>query len=207
MHYADILRHFGAFGFFELPNLLTLTREEKATALQTLHRWKKRGWIIAIRRGLYAFPDELTKNPMTIERAANHIYKDSYVTGLWRLNQLGLIPEGVLEVTNATRNNPATFDTPMGRFVYQHLSANGFFGYETEYDGALPVQVATPEKALLDFFWWKNVQWDGNEFARWRIQDPFHKIDHNRLLAFADRWNQPRITKAAKALTEYLNTA
>jgi hypothetical protein len=204
MEYAAILRHFGAFGFVELPSLLTLTQEKKATILQTLHRWVKRGWITPIRRGLYAFPEDLAKNPLTLERAANHIYKDSYVTGLWRLNQLGLIPEGVLEITNATRNNPAKFNTPMGCFVYQHLSTHGFFGYETENDGAFPIQVATPEKALLDFFWWKNVEWYENEFARWRIQDPFGKIDHKRLHAFALRWGQPRLIRAAENLTTYL---
>ena len=119
MLYTDILRHFGTFGFFELTNAATLTQKSTPTLLQAIHRWQKEGLIVPIRRGLYAFPDDLAKNPITPERAANNVYKDSYVTGLWRLNQLGLIPEGVVELTSATRNNPADFNTPLGRFVYQ----------------------------------------------------------------------------------------
>jgi hypothetical protein len=63
--------------------------------------------------------------------------------------------------------------------------------------------VATPEKALLDFFWWKNVEWDATEFARWRIQDPWKKIDHGRLRRFARQWDQPRLVRAAESLTAY----
>ncbi|MFA5264012.1 MAG: hypothetical protein WC378_09295 [Opitutaceae bacterium] len=204
MYYADVIRHFGAFGFFELPNLMAFTQEKKASVLQTLHRWGKRGWIIPVRRGFYAFPEDIARNPITPETAANQILKDSYVTGLWRLNQLGLIPEGVMEITNATLNNPAEYDTPLGRFTYQHLSPNGFFGYETVLGGPVPVRIATPEKALLDFFWWKNIGWTENEFARWRIQDPFGKIDHKRLHEFAKRWKQPRLICAARNLSRYL---
>ena len=207
MKYTDILRHFGAFGFFELTNLLALTQEHKPTVLVTLHRWNKQGWIVPIRRGLYAFPEDIAKNPISLERAANHIYKDSYVTGLWRLGQLGLIPEGVVEVTNATRNNPAEFETPIGRYIYQHIHAKGFFGYENLPDGETTIRAATAEKALLDFFWWRKIEWNANEFGRWRIQDPFRKIDHKRLHAFAKLWNQPRLVRAAAGLTEYLAAA
>ena len=204
MEYATVIRHFGAFGFFELPNLIALTHEKKSTVLQTLCRWHKRKQVTPLKRGFYALPEDIAKNPLTPERAANQLYKQSYVTGLWRLNQEGLIPEGVLEVTNATLNNPARFDTPIGRFVYQHLNPQGFFGYETIQEGVMPVLVAMPEKALLDFFWWKNVEWDDTEFARWRIQDPWKKIDHRRLRRFARQWGQPRLIRAADNLTAYL---
>ena len=208
MEYANILRHYGALGFFELPDLLTFTGEKKRTVLQTLYRWNKKGWIIAIRRGFYAIPEDLAKNPLTAERAANHVKKATYVTGLWRLNQLGLIPEGVTVVTNATRDHPAEFETPIGRFAYQHIQAQGFFGYEEKPDGGgINVQVATPEKALLDFFWWKNVEWTDTEFERWRIQDPFHRLNHKRLKEFAKRWDQPRLIRAVENVTAFLNAA
>lgn len=204
MDYATVIRHFSPFGFFELPNLMALTHEKKATVLQTLYRWHKRQQVIPLKRGFYALPEDIAKNPLTPERAANQLYKQSYVTGLWRLSQEGLIPEGVLEVTSATLNNPVRLDTPIGRFVYQHLNSQGFFGYEATQEGVMPVLMATPEKALLDFFWWKNVEWDATEFARWRIQDPWKKINHRRLRRFARQWGQPRLIRAAENLTAYL---
>jgi hypothetical protein len=164
-----------------------------------------KGLIIPLRRGIYAFPDNLAKNPLTAERAANQIQKESYITGLWCLNQLGLTPEGVTAVTSATRNNPAEFETPIGRFTYSHIQPQGFFGFETKHDsGGIEIRIATPEKALLDFFWWRGGNWNENEFARWRIQDPLKKINHKRLKEFAKRWNQPRLIRAAKNVTIYL---
>ncbi len=208
MKFQDILRHFGGFGFFDLPNVLALTQEKKATVNVTLHRWAKQGLVVPLRRGLYAFPEDMAKNPMTAERTANQIQKDTYVTGLWLLNQTGLIPEGVMEVTNATLGNPAKFDTPLGRYAYQHIQTQGFFGYETKPDaGGYIVRVALPEKALLDFFWWHKLEWDRKEFERWRIQDPFGRLNTGRLHEFARRWDQPRLFRAAKNLTTYLKIA
>jgi len=207
MEYTDVLRRFGAAGSFELPTLLAFTGEKRTTVLQTLYRWNQKGWIIPIRRGLYTFPDDLAKSALTAERAANQIQQDSYVTGLWLLNQLGLIPEGVTVVTNATRRNPAEFETRIGRFVYQHIQEQGFFGYEERPDGCgVRVRVATPEKALLDFFWWKNIEWNDAEFSRWRLQDPFRRINHKQLREFARQWNQPRLTRAADRLSTYLKS-
>lgn len=206
MKFPDVLRHFGAFGFFELNNLLALTQEKRPTTRVTLHRWRKQGLIIRLRRGLYAFPEDLAKNPMTAERIANQVQKATYVTGLWRLNQLGHIPEGVTAVTSATLNNPAEFDTPLGCFTYQHIQKQGFFGYEIQADGGgIDVRVATPEKALLDFFWWRKGEWTNMEFERWRIQDPFQRLNHGRLAEYAKRWKKPRLIRAANNLTAYLN--
>ena len=207
MDFTDILRHYREFGYFELNNLLALTHEKKPSVVKKLHRWTLKGDLVRLKRGFYAFPEQIAKNPLTPERAANQLYKISYVTGLWRLNQLGLIPEAVFEITNATRNNPARFETPLGRFTYQHLSGNGFFGYETIQEGAQEIHVATPEKALLDFFWWQNVEWTPQEFQRWRIQDPWKKIDHGKLETLAEQWGPPRLQRAAKELTQYLQAA
>jgi hypothetical protein len=148
--------------------------------------------------------ENISNAPLTPERVANQLYGHSYVTGLWRLSQEGLIPEGVLEVTSATLNDPIQFETHLGRYVYMQLNLQGFFGYTTIQE-ATPVVVATIEKALLDFFWWKGIEWDATEFARWRIQDPWKKIDHHRLHQFARQWKEPRLLRAAENLTVYLH--
>ena len=207
MDYTGILKHYREFGYFELNNLLMLTQEKKPSVIKKLHRWVLKGDLMRLKRGFYAFPEQIAKNPLTPERAANQLYKISYVTGLWRLNQLGLIPEGVFEITNATLNNPARFETPLGRFTYQHLSGKGFFGYETIREGALEIMVATPEKALLDFFWWQDVEWTPQEFQRWRIQDPWKKLDMAKLRTFAEQWGPQRLQRAAGQLTQYLKAA
>jgi hypothetical protein len=66
------------------------------------------------------------------------------------------------------------------------------------------VLLATREKALLDFFWWQRVEWTDAEFERWRIQDPWKKIDRKRLQAYVKRWNEPRLRRAVDVLLQYL---
>ncbi len=207
MHYASVLRRFGPAGSFELPTLLAFTGEKRATVLQTLYRWNQKGWIIPIRRGLYTFPDDLAKNPISAERAANQIQPDSYVSGVWLMTQLGLIPGDITVVTNATPRNPAKFETRVGRFAYQHIQQQGFFGYEERPDaGGTSVRIATPEKALLDFMWWENAQGADSEFVHWGIQDPLRQINLSRLRAFAKQWNQPRLIRAAECLGKHLRS-
>ncbi len=208
MNFTDILRRFGALGYVEVADIKKFTNAPQKTVLQGVYRWRQKGLLIPIRRGFYAFPDDLAKNPLTVERTANLIRRETYITGLWRLNQLGLIPEGVVMVTNATTGNPVEFDTPMGRFAYQHIQPKGFFGFvETPDATGHTVRMATPEKALLDFFWLKAVEWNQIEFERWRIQDPFRRLNIAFLKELALRWDQPRLIRAANAFEAYLNAA
>jgi hypothetical protein len=206
MKFHEIIKHFGQFGYIELENLQVLTKANRSSLLQAVHRWSKRGWLIPLKRGFYAIAPDYAKHPLSVEVAANQIYRPSYTSGLWRLNQLGFIPEGVCEVNSATLNNPACFETPMGRFVYQRISPNGYFGYDEQDEGGpVPALVATPEKALLDFFWWRpQVDWGPAEFDRWRIQDVFRRLDHRRLRKFASQWDQPRLIQAADQVIHYL---
>jgi hypothetical protein len=204
MEYADALRQFGPFGIFDFSNFFAAARTSREAAAQTLHRWVARGWLTCLRRGLYAFPDDISPNPPTAERVANFVCKDSYVTGLWRMNQAGLIPEGVMEVTSATRNNPAVYNTPCGRFAYRHLKAEFFFGYQIVMEGRVPVKIARPEKAILDFFWWREGQWNDVEFERWRIQDPFRRLDFDAMTALAEQWGAPRLKAAAANLKTFI---
>jgi hypothetical protein len=120
------------------------------------------------------------------------------------MSQAGIIPEGVVEVSSATRNNPAIYETSLGRFSYQHLKASAFFGYETTMEGKAPVRIATTEKAILDFFWWREREWAEVEFERWRIQDPFRRLDFAKMEAFARRWDSPRLIAATLNLREFI---
>jgi hypothetical protein len=61
MKYAEVIRHFGPFGFFELPNLIALTHEKKATVLQTLCRWNKKARVVRLKRGFYTLPEDVAK--------------------------------------------------------------------------------------------------------------------------------------------------
>jgi hypothetical protein len=134
------------------------------------------------------------------EAMGTRIYRPAYATGLWRLNHEGLIPEGVTTPTFATIRDATTIATNIGPIEYWQIPRKAFFGYKIQ-DGAY---IATPEKALLDFFWLRNIEWNEKEFERWRIQDDWKCLNWDRLRDYLKKWGDPRLERAVDALAAFL---
>ncbi len=96
-------------------------------APSTLTRWIQAGYIIRLRRGLYAFPDDAQK-PGAYLRFSNLIYQPSYVSTHTALSFYGFIPEGVVQVTAVSPRKTISFSNALGYYVYQTLSERGFWG-------------------------------------------------------------------------------
>jgi predicted transcriptional regulator of viral defense system len=110
------------------------------------------GALSRIKKGLYVFGEPYREGNISKEMLANMIYGPSYVSLEWALSYYGLIPERAEEVTSITTKRKKKFDTPIGRFSYEHaheaMYPIGLTRYEeTPYQTAL---IATKEKALID---------------------------------------------------------
>lgn len=117
-----------------------------------LSRLLKSGALIRLKKGLYIFGKPYQRGDLSLTMIANMIYGPSYVSLEWALGHYGLIPERVEEVTSITVKRKAHFDTPLGRFTYEHSNASAYpIGLtrfeESKYQSAL---IATKEKALAD---------------------------------------------------------
>jgi len=217
MRYETLAQAFRKTGIFTLADVLVKLKDrglpDRKNLPRTLNRWVKVGKLQNLRRGVYLLP-KLQRARVTIERIANKLYGPGYVTGIWALSKYGLIPEGAVEVTNATTKNPAYFETPAGRFRYQHIAPHLVFGIEKQKtaDGNA-ARVADREKTLLDFLWWRlndshrpGFTWDKNEFERWRLQDPTGEVNEQKLMVYAERFGDRRMQDAAQKLAEHLRT-
>lgn len=112
----------------------------------------KKGELIRLKKGLYAFGKEYQKEPVDLITAANMLYTPSYVSYEYALSYYALIPERVYEVTSATLHSKKSFNTPIGRFTYKPVPLQAYsLGIDWLYDsnngGKL---IATAEKALCD---------------------------------------------------------
>lgn len=110
------------------------------------------GALIRVKKGLYVFGPTYQRGSLPMEMLANMIYGPSYVSLEWALRYYGLIPERVDEVTSVTIKRKVRYDTPIGRFSYEHcypqLYPVGLTRLEeTRFHSAL---IATKEKALAD---------------------------------------------------------
>jgi hypothetical protein len=120
--------------------------------LDKVGEWVRQGYLVQLRRGLYAVGPELSHIKPEPFLVANHLYGPSYVSMESALSFWGFIPEQVVETVSMTAAKPHTFHTPLGRFSYHHLpSPYASLGTTTvELLELRNAMVATPDKALCD---------------------------------------------------------
>ncbi|MFH1187394.1 MAG: hypothetical protein V1688_00870 [bacterium] len=113
--------------------------------------WAKKGYIIPLKNGLYAFADK--KNVLAGEHIAFSLYQPSYISMERALSFYGLIPEMVYSHTCVTAKTTRTFENIFGVFSYRHIKREMFFGYLELTKNNQPYLIAEPEKALIDFLY------------------------------------------------------
>lgn len=114
----------------------------------------KQGYIIRVRKGLYLFGTYWRKNPVLPEILANLIYGPSIVSSDYSLSLHHLIPEGVTTITSITTCRSRIYETPAGRFSYEHTSGKRFsYGSILQKTDAGNWFISEPLKALADKVW------------------------------------------------------
>jgi len=116
-----------------------------------LSNWTKKGYLIKIKNGLYAFSEKnsILKN----EYIAFNLYQPSYVSMEWALSKYGLIPEMVYNCTSITAKTTRIFKNSFGFFSFRHVKKELFFGYKKIDDNGQIYLMAEPEKALIDYLY------------------------------------------------------
>ncbi len=110
-------------------------------------------WLIyRLKKGLYI----VKKNKISVYRIANELYTPSYISLDTVLSIYSIIPDLVLNIYSVTSNDKKTFHNDYGKFIYKTLKKEYFsFGFKKQWKGNNTYYIATPEKALLDFLYFK----------------------------------------------------
>ena len=118
---------------------------------QKIRLLEKSKQIIRLKRGLYVCSPDVTGKMLSTDLIANHLYAPSYISMSSALRFYGLIPESVYTKESMTLKHSRTFDTPLGRFRYLHMSDKAFaVGLTSIKKESYAFVMATPEKALCD---------------------------------------------------------
>jgi len=169
-----------------------------------LSRWVKAGKLIQLKRGVYLLNSPYRKEDINEYYLASVLKKPSYISLEKAMEYHNLIPEGVYVYTSLTTKRPGRFKTEFGDFEYRHIRTSLFWGYEPlTFDGKT-MYMATPEKAMLDFFYFNHIKVTPDYLESLRLQH-MEIIDSARLLEYAERFKKPMIVKAAKILKEYVD--
>lgn len=178
---------------FRVFSTTDVTKQFPSMNLMNLVRWQEKGYILKLRNRWYAFGD--AESHENIEwLAANLIYAPSYISLHTALSWYNLIPEMIPVTTSVTTLKTNKFSTPLGDFDYHRIKPELFgFGYTLENMDAnitgsnqsRKIMVATPQKAVLDFFYinsfydskedMKDLRLNDNELAK-IINDEFYNF-------------------------------
>lgn len=122
-----------------------------------LHRYCKKGFIVRVKRGLYALPEALPPEPFM----ANKMYSPSYLSLAFALSYHQVIPETVYELTSVTTKSTRRFEALGKIYSYRHMTQNAFTGYGIEKQEGFSFFIADPEKAFVDTHYFR--MFDGLE--------------------------------------------
>jgi len=131
---------------FSPSNICSLFGVSAVAASALLHRYKKQGFILQLKRGLYVLPDILPPDVYI----ANKLYSPSYVSLEFALSYHGVIPETVYEITSVTTKATRRFETNGKVFSYRKIKRAAYTGYGIQKQNNLGFYIADAEKAFVD---------------------------------------------------------
>jgi predicted transcriptional regulator of viral defense system len=167
-----------------------------------LGRWVKKGYLVRMRQGYYAFPDYREQKDFAWY-FANRIYKPSYISLHTALSFYGIIPEAVIQITSVTTLKTAIFSNGFGEYSYKNVKDDLMFGYDLkEMEGGRRIMFATPEKALIDLLYLYPFYNSEHEISELRLDESFmgEELNMERLLEYANRIGNKALSRRINIL-------
>lgn len=203
MQYIELKENLKDFTVFSLSDIKAI---DSYFHRRRLNEWQVKGYIKKITRGYYIFSD-LKLDEKIIFEIANKIYSPSYVSFETALAYYGLIPESVYGITSASTRRTYVFKTSLAEFFYRTIKPRLFFGYNLIEHNDKYFKIASPEKAVLDYFYINSGIKDTNDFESLRINKAvFLKlVSMAKIHSFLKKFKQKALKKRIAAFLEFIN--
>jgi predicted transcriptional regulator of viral defense system len=204
MRYLDFKKKLEPFIIFSLQDIRSF--EPNFNVVQ-LSQWQNKGYIKKIIKGKYIFTD-IDPNEEILFLIANKLLSPSYVSLEMALSWHGIIPEGVYTVTSVSTIRTITHNTSIGIFDYKKIKQKAFFGYQFKtIDGTQRTFcVASPEKALIDYLYYKNEINTTTDIESLRLNMELlrSKINYELLHSYAKLSDNKELNKRVNNFIKYL---
>ena len=201
MNYLDFRNRFVEFACFSTHQLGVAFPDFDRN---NLTRWQRRGLLVKLRQGFYAFPEYVAQSNFAFF-VSNYIYRPSYISLHTALAFYGMIPEAVTQITAVSALKTAAFDNAFGSFSYMKMKPDLLFGYDILPLGDRSIHIAQPEKALLDLLYLYPFYNTKSEIENLRFDEDFVHNDLNigKLALYLDRFNNKKLTERIEILTDF----
>ena len=173
-----------------------------------LNEWQEKGYLTKIIKGYYIFSDvEINEN--ILFEIANKIHRPSYVSLEMAFAYYRLIPESAYAITSISSRRPGRYETPIAAFSYRKVKQDLFFGYDLVDILGKRFRMASPGKAILDYFYMNPHLNSASDFESLRIDSSafWEQVDEKQLLGFLERMSQKRLTQRIHSFLEHMKNA
>lgn len=173
-----------------------------------LVEWQQKKYIRKLINKWYLFT-EIPVDELLLFRISNCLYRPSYISLESALSLYHLIPEAVYSQQAVSTRKTNTYKTVVGTFHYRTLKPALFFGYRILHKDKLPVLVAEPEKALLDYFYLSanmNTLKD-IEGLRFNIAELQNTVDWKKMDRYSRVFNSQTLNKRVTQLKKIISHA
>jgi predicted transcriptional regulator of viral defense system len=117
-----------------------------------LFEWKQKGYLIKLTNKWYVFSNVAFNEGLSF-LISNSICQPSYISLETALCFHQLIASTPSSIHAITKHKTVIYQNDRGAFSYRKIKPEFYFGFDTiEIDGK-PIQMANPEKALIDFLY------------------------------------------------------
>lgn len=187
----------------ESQYLYLLYEDKKEVELQ-LSRWQKQKKLQRLKKGYYILDERYRKTEIFEPYIAGILKSPSYISLEKALEMHHLIPDAVFTFTSVTtRRRPAEFINSAGRFKYNTIKREYFWGYRAVTRNNRTGYLAEPEKALIDLFYFNRKEVNEAYIDSLRLQGT-EILDIDKLLAYAAKMDIPFMTKAVELLVKMI---
>jgi predicted transcriptional regulator of viral defense system len=204
MKWKDFLLEFAERPLFH-SSMLEIFPDNRHHIQVQLSRWVDSRKISQIRREWYLIEKPFRLKEVPIPAIANSVVHPSYLSLDWALQYYEMIPEYVPNPTSITTGRGIQFAAQDCLFIYHHVQPSFFTGYKRlESDGHL-INIAHPEKALLDKIY---LFIQGNKYSLdWlkelRLQN-LDSFDTNKFESFLLKTKKKALPKAIELTIKYI---
>ena len=156
-----------------------------------INRWIKHGYLKNLKKGLYIFSDE---NIDEFEIASKLICP-SYISLESALSHYSIIPDISSQVTSISTKNTNSFEINKIIYSYHHIKNELFFDFfELKYG----IFIASPEKAILDFLYFRNPT-ENDQFFERLNQEILKNLNMKHLKKLSEKFPK-KVQKSLKLL-------
>jgi predicted transcriptional regulator of viral defense system len=166
----------------------------------------KKGYLVKIKRGLYAINLPHKKTNYDTYEMAQAIYSPSYISLESALSFHGWIPETVYIITASTTRRSKKFNTPIGYFNFIHTPSLYFYDEVTRIESGESIFfMAEPWKALADYIYAHKKTWDSIQALSSDLRIEIETLTQSNLLTLEKIANSYDSKKVQTILKKFLS--